>query len=129
MSGWTELRALRYLNSTLARLRGLRRIDSLRYSSGSCATHLATHLLVFTVLVLLESSIFAQAPESAVHGTVIDATGAIVTNAKVRVHQPQTGSNRLAETDNLGQYQVSNLEPGEYEIEATAPSFKTHVQR
>jgi len=125
---WTELRAFRYLARN-ARRRGSRRLHRLPYSTRSYAVQLPAHLIVFTILVLLESTVFAQAPESAVHGTVSDSTGAIVRNAKVRVHQPQTGSNRLAATDNFGQYQVSNLEPGEYEIVATAPSFKTQVQR
>jgi hypothetical protein len=125
----TELRALRYLNSALVRRRSLRRINSLQYSSRSCAIHLPAYLIVLTVFVLLESTLFAQAPESAVRGIVSDSTGAIVRNANVRVHQPQTGNNRVTQTDDVGQYQVSNLEPDDYEIEAAAPSFKTQVQR
>jgi hypothetical protein len=120
---------LRYLNSALVRRRSLRRINSLQYSSRSCAIHLPAYLIVLTVFVLLESTLFAQAPESAVRGTVSDSTGAIVRNANVRVHQPQTGNNRVTQTDDVGQYQVSNLEPDDYEIEAAAPSFKTQVQR
>jgi hypothetical protein len=119
---------LRYFTSTLVRRCSLGRLDSLRYSSASCTTHLA-HLIVLTVFVLFESSIFAQAPAGAIRGTVSDATGAVVTNASVRVQQPQTGSNRVAQADNFGQYQVSNLEPGDYEIEIAAPSFNTQVQR
>ncbi|HWC17884.1 MAG TPA: TonB-dependent receptor, partial [Terriglobales bacterium] len=45
------------------------------------------------------------------------------------MHQSQTGISRVAQIDNVGQYQVSNLEPGDYEIEVAAPSFDTQVQR
>src|SRR3954462_849483 len=101
MSGWTELRALKSFTSTLARRLSLGPFDSLQYSSVSCMTHLP-QLIVLTIFVLFESSIFAQAPAGAIRGSITDATGAIVTNATVQVHQPQTGSNRVAQTDNVG---------------------------
>src|SRR5689334_9091948 len=109
MPCWYELRALRYLNSMLARQRGPTLIDNPQYSSRSCPTSRLVHLIAFAVLALLEGAVFAQAPESTIRGTVTDATRAIVTNATVRVHQSQTGITRVTHTDASGQYQVSNL--------------------
>jgi hypothetical protein len=84
--------------------------------------------IILTFFVLIEDNLLAQAPQGAIRGTVNDATGAIVTKASLRVIQPQLGGERVVWTDAYGQYFVTNLEPGDYEIEAFATDFKTEVQ-
>jgi protocatechuate 3,4-dioxygenase beta subunit len=51
-----------------------------------------------------------------------------VVKARLRVTQPQFGGGRIVWTDDYGQYHITNLEPGEYEIEAFAPGFNTEVK-
>jgi hypothetical protein len=46
----------------------------------------------------------------------------------LRVSQPQFGGGRVVGTDAYGQYYITNLDPGDYEIEAFAPGFNTEVK-
>jgi hypothetical protein len=84
--------------------------------------------IVFTLFILLQNSVLAQAPEGAIRGGVNDATGAFVTKTSVRVSQPQFGGGRVVGTNAYGQYYITNLAPGDYEIEASAPGFSTEVK-
>jgi hypothetical protein len=88
-----------------------------------------TRLIAFALLALTQDSLLAQAPEGAIRGIVNDITGAVVTKASLRVTQPQGGGGRAVETDDYGRYYITNLEPGDYDVEAFAPGFKTEVQR
>jgi hypothetical protein len=84
--------------------------------------------IVFTFFVLLQNILLAQAPEGTIRGVVRDVTGAVVTKTTLRVRQPQFGDARVVGTNIYGQYYITNLEPGDYEIEASAPGFNTEVQ-
>src|SRR6185295_604358 len=84
--------------------------------------------IVFTLFILLQNSVLAQAPEGAIRGGVNDATGAFVTKTSVRVSQPQFGGDRVVRTNAYGQYYITNLAPGDYEIEASATGFSTEVK-
>jgi hypothetical protein len=56
-------------------------------------------------------------------GTVTDPSGAVLPNATVKVHSIATGSDREIKTDGAGGYVVPSLQPGDYEVQATAPGF------
>jgi hypothetical protein len=90
--------------------------------------HVPALPVVFALFVLLQNTLLAQAPEGAIRGVVNDVTGAVVTKASLRVRQAQFGGGRVVGTDAYGQYYITNLEPGDYEIEASAPGFNTEVQ-
>jgi carboxypeptidase family protein len=83
--------------------------------------------IVFTLFVLVQNTLLAQAPDGAIRGVVNDITGAVMTKASIRISQPQLGGGRVVGTDAYGQYYITNLEPGEYQIEAFAPGFSTEV--
>lgn len=89
---------------------------------------LFVRLIAFTLIVLVQENLPAQAPEGALRGTVTDISGAVVPKANLQVSQQQLGSKRVTETDAYGQYYVSDLEPGDYEIEALSPGFSTEVK-
>src|SRR6201993_4774512 len=84
--------------------------------------------VVFTLFVLVQNTLLGQAPEGTIRGVVRDDTGAVVTRTTLRARQPQFGSGRVVGTNVNGQYYITNLEPGDYEIEASAPGFDTEVQ-
>src|SRR5689334_22138650 len=90
--------------------------------------YVAALLIVSTLFVLLQNTLLAQAPEGSIRGVVRDDTGAVVTKTTLRVRQPQFGGGRVMATNVNGQYYITNLEPGDYEIEASAPGFDTEVQ-
>jgi hypothetical protein len=60
-------------------------------------------------------------------GVIVDATGAMVSNAQVTVTHLDTGAVRNAVTDNSGRWVVSNLPSGRVKIAAKAPGFNQLV--
>ena len=60
---------------------------------------------------------------TSVGGTVIDPTGAVIADATVNLLNVGTGAARAAKSDDLGRYQFNQVEPGAYQITASAPGF------
>ena len=81
--------------------------------------------IALTFLAVL--SVSAQDPFGSIQGSVKDAQGAIVQNATVTVRNVATNASRTANTDADGQYRVLQLQPGVYEVKASAPNFKQSV--
>ncbi|HZU27531.1 MAG TPA: TonB-dependent receptor [Bryobacteraceae bacterium] len=72
---------------------------------------------------------FAQNFTSSITGIVTDPTGAAILGAKVELKNMATNDVRDGVTNASGSYQFNNLNPGTYQITATAPGFKTYVQQ
>ncbi len=71
----------------------------------------------------------AQAVANAqVHGTVTDASGAVVPGAHVTATQTETAQARTTITSSDGEYVLPNLPIGPYRIEVTASGFSNYVQ-
>ncbi|MBV8829004.1 MAG: carboxypeptidase regulatory-like domain-containing protein [Acidobacteriaceae bacterium] len=75
-------------------------------------------------LILIPLPAFAQVTGT-ISGTVTDATGAAVSNAKITVSAPATGASREARSDNSGQYVVPLIGVGTYTVSAELPGFRT----
>jgi hypothetical protein len=60
-------------------------------------------------------------------GILVDPSGAVVTNARVRVSQLDTGAARNVVTDSSGRWLVSNLPSGRVRIAVSAPGFNQLV--
>ena len=79
------------------------------------------------VLVLgLSPGLYAQAL-SGVTGTVTDASGAVVPNAKVTVTSQATQVATHAITSSAGTYTVTGLIPGTYTVQVEVPGFQISV--
>lgn len=64
-----------------------------------------------------------------IQGTITDNSGAAIPNATVVVSSPDTGYTHTLQTDGSGFYSLGPLNPGQYVLEVTAPSFqKLRVQ-
>ena len=61
-------------------------------------------------------------------GTVTDATGATIPNAKVTITQVSTGVQRSATTSADGLYNFPYLAPDDYRVEVSASGFKSFTQ-
>jgi hypothetical protein len=72
---------------------------------------------------------FAQSTTQQISGIVRDASGAVVTTAKVSVLHLNTGQVRNATVNESGLYVVSSIPIGEYEITVEAPGFKKSTQK
>src|SRR5258706_3110115 len=84
--------------------------------------------VVLALAVLLSTPVYAQVSGATLAGTVSDASGAVVTNAKVSIKNSATDVTRDVTTDSSGHYSAPNLLPGIYEITIVAAGFSASVR-
>lgn len=70
-------------------------------------------------------ALFAQADRATVSGTITDASGAVVADARIELKQTNTGFVREARTNNNGIYQVPGLPVGAYLLTVEKAGFAT----
>ncbi|MGA2594763.1 MAG: carboxypeptidase-like regulatory domain-containing protein, partial [Bryobacteraceae bacterium] len=88
--------------------------------------------LIFAALcvaVLGAGAAWSQAVNATLLGTVTDVSGAVVPNAKVTIAETQTGVVRTAQTNESGNWTVSDLPPGVYAVSIEASGFKRETRR
>jgi hypothetical protein len=76
---------------------------------------------------VLFSTVFAQTTATLV-GDVSDPGGNLIPSATVTVTNDATGYTRTVETNNVGQYRITPLNPGTYTVSVKAQGFKTQVR-
>ena len=82
--------------------------------------------VAIAIFVALQPSVFAQG-FTAVTGSVMDPTGAVIPGVEVTVTNAATGAARTVITNETGSYTVAQLPPGVYNISASLPGFSTQV--
>ncbi len=89
-----------------------------------------SHLLSCVAALLLFSApaCFAQSTAAQVTGRISDQTGAVIPAASVIVINAETGIKRPTESNDLGNYSVPLLPPGNYRITAQKEGFKPQTQ-
>ncbi len=76
------------------------------------------------LLTLTMVNIWAQSgTSSALAGSVLDPTGAVISNAQVKATDVNTGSVREVQTNLEGRYLLSQINPGTYQVEVHAQGF------
>jgi hypothetical protein len=91
-------------------------------------TKQAMKLSVYACTALLfAGSAIAQTTNATIVGDVTDPQAGAIANATITVKNSATGITRQVTTSELGSYRVFPLNPGTYEVSATAPGFKTKV--
>jgi len=80
-------------------------------------------LVSFFGAILLPVCLLAQDATGKIAGVVTDASGAVVTTAKVVVTNIETNLSKETKTDATGFYQVPLLPIGRYKVTATASGF------
>ena len=83
--------------------------------------------VLILALVSLNSRVLAQTSGS-IYGTVTDDSGAVISGAVVVVTSLHTSVSKRLMTDASGDYQFPVLNPGDYEVYASAPEFQTQTQ-
>src|ERR1035441_6718460 len=63
-----------------------------------------------------------------ISGTVLDSTGAVVANATVEIHNPITGFERTATSDDKGNFTFLNVPFNHYHMTVTAQGFAQRAQ-
>lgn len=86
-------------------------------------------LVLFSSLVFIAAA-SAQQTNGTIAGSVVDATGAAITNATVTATSLETNDVRRSATSKVGSYRIESVSPGAYRIVVTAPSFaKSTIDR
>jgi hypothetical protein len=86
-------------------------------------------ILAFVALGLsafgLSHSAFSQSLGNAgtIEGTVVDASGAAIPKAAVRIHNLVSGYTQTATTDSDGTFRLTNIPPNPYHLEVKLPGF------
>ncbi|MGA3081812.1 MAG: carboxypeptidase-like regulatory domain-containing protein [Terracidiphilus sp.] len=73
--------------------------------------------------LLTSAKIAAQSTYGTITGMVTDASGAVISGAKVETLNQATGETRGSATDSAGEYRFLNVDPGQYTITASAERF------
>ena len=84
--------------------------------------------VMLVLAVLASTPVHAQVAGATLSGTVTDASGAAVPNARVSVKNSATGVVREVTSDSAGFYSVPNLLPGVYDTTVEAVGFSSSVQ-
>ncbi|HEY7337595.1 MAG TPA: TonB-dependent receptor [Bryobacteraceae bacterium] len=81
-------------------------------------------------LILLSSlAAFAQSDRGTITGTVSDPAGAVIASVPVEARNAQTGEIYRVATSGTGNYTISQLPAGAYEISVSAPGFKKYTRQ
>jgi len=81
-------------------------------------------ILLFCIAVHFSGIRLVAQSENAIHGTVEDATGAVIAGAHVTVTNISTGVGPSAVTSSEGTFTVVGLIPGQYSVEVDMAGFK-----
>jgi hypothetical protein len=95
----------------------MRTINTLLQFLGLCAV-----VFVFT---LFTTQAGAQSTTGSITGTVTDSTGAVIPHAVITATEVNKGITFHGRSNEVGEYLVLNVTPGDYKVEATAPGFAT----
>jgi Carboxypeptidase regulatory-like domain len=85
------------------------------------------YLGVLLLFALSAAAAWGQATAQ-IHGVVQDMSGAAIGGATVKATQTETGINRTVTTEAGGEYLLSNLPLGPYQIEVSKDGFSTTIQ-
>src|SRR5437867_3163878 len=84
--------------------------------------------MIVICVLLLALAAFAQSDRGTITGTVSDPGGAVVASAPVEARNTGNGTVYTVATSGTGNYTVSQLPVGTYEISVTQPGFKKAVR-
>src|SRR5215470_4473379 len=88
-------------------------VPSLRFSS------------LLSVVLMFASTSIAQTSRGTISGSVYDQSGAVVTDATVKVDQANTGFTRSTATTTAGLFSFSDLPSGVYTVTVSHAGFAT----
>src|SRR5580704_14075347 len=82
---------------------------------------------LLSLLFLSASAGFGQTGLATITGTVTDQSGAPVANAPIVVKSSDTGTTFQGASSNTGNYTITQLPVGDYEVSVTVSGFKKYT--
>ena len=86
-------------------------------------------IIVAVLSLLFSVSVFGQAVNSTVLGTITDASGAVVSGAKVTLTEADTNVSHNGQTNESGNFVFSDVPPGNYFVTVEMAGFKKEQRR
>ena len=86
-------------------------------------------LISISCLLMVAGAAFAQSDRGTITGTIVDPTGSMVPNASIEAKNSETGATYQAMSTITGNYTISQLPAGLYEISVSVPGFKQFIRR
>ena len=99
------------------------------FEGGFASMKKAFVFLALALLFVFHISTLAQTETGQITGTVTDATGAVVSGAKVTARSVNTGLTRDTTTNSAGLYTISGLKPDLYEVTVESAGFQKYSRR
>jgi hypothetical protein len=87
-----------------------------------------TQILVLILVVACSSAVWAQTGLGRITGRVTDASGAVVPGVSVVATNTATGIETKTVSNSSGYYELLQIQPGTYTVEADSANFKKLVQ-
>ena len=81
--------------------------------------------LLICLLMLSTEDGSAQLSSATLNGVVRDSTGAVINNASLVLRNLGTSVERVTASNDTGNYMFSDVTPGPYTLNVSAPSFAT----
>jgi hypothetical protein len=85
-------------------------------------------LFLIVLPLLLPAVVAAQTHRASLRGTVYDPNGAAILGATISLTDSATGEVRTTTSNNRGEYAVSSLPAGVYQVEVTMNNFQKHSE-
>ncbi|HKY41686.1 MAG TPA: carboxypeptidase-like regulatory domain-containing protein, partial [Pyrinomonadaceae bacterium] len=85
-------------------------------------------LFLFVLPLLASVVVNAQTHRASLRGTIYDPNRAAIAGAEVKVTSTATGNVRTSTTGSSGEYAISSLPAGTYQVEVTANNFQKHIE-
>src|SRR5271166_651188 len=79
---------------------------------------------IFLIACLATSLLFAQSDRGSIIGIVSDPKARLVQHAEVQARNVETGKQYRAESNDTGQYRITALPAGTYEVSIALPHFE-----
>src|SRR5438094_6192863 len=86
------------------------------------------NLQTIVCVLLFSPAVLAQTDRGTLTGTVSDPSGAVIPGVSIEAKNVQTGATYQAGSSETGNYTLTQLPAGTYELSATLPGFKRFVR-
>src|SRR6266513_1941177 len=85
--------------------------------------------IMLSVCFLLASAAFAQSDRGTITGTISDATNAVIPGATITAVNADTAAKYETISTETGNYTLTQVPPGAYQLSAELPGFKKYVRQ
>src|SRR5689334_23166520 len=97
------------------------------FRSGARGKFLMKRFSLVAALLVSAAISYGQTALATVTGTITDTTGAVMANAPVTLKNLETGQVYTGTSSDTGNYSVSQLPIGTYDLTVTSTGFKTYT--